>query len=83
MLVWRRSLNYSNRQMTLKSEEYPFAQELITDTKGRVFKVVIDVGDYRRILEALEDEGLHRAMLEVQDEVPLTREEALRELGRE
>jgi RelB Antitoxin alpha helical domain len=69
--------------MILKSEEYPFAQELITDAEGRVSKVVIALADYQRILEAMEDEGLHRAMLEVQGEISLTREEALKELGRE
>jgi hypothetical protein len=44
---------------------------------------VIALADYQRILEAMEDEGLHRAMLEVQGETPLTWEEALKELGGE
>lgn len=61
-------------------KDYPFAQELITDSQGHIQKVVINFQDYERIIEAIEDEGLYRAMREVKDETPLSLEEALAEL---
>ncbi len=61
-------------------ENYPFVNELITDTAGQVNKVVINLVDYQRLIELLEDEGLYRAILEVKDEVPLSLSEALREI---
>ncbi|WP_392535978.1 hypothetical protein [Nostoc sp. C117] len=71
----------TNTQM--KSSEYPFAQELITDTQGNIRKVIIDFEDYLRLLEAIEDEGLILAIKEVQQERPLNINEALAELERE
>jgi RelB Antitoxin alpha helical domain len=56
---------------------YPFAQEFITDSQGKVRKVILDIADYQKLLEALEDEGLYRAMTEVRHETPLNFEEAL------
>ncbi len=67
----------------MNAQDYPFAQELITDTQGHILKVVINFQDYERIIEAIEDEGLYRAMMEVKDETPLSLEEALAELDRE
>lgn len=67
----------------MKTNKYPFAQELITDTEGNIRKVVIDFNDYQRLLEAIEDEGLILAMKEVQDETPLNLNEALAELEKE
>jgi RelB Antitoxin alpha helical domain len=67
----------------MNAQDYPFAQELITDTQGHVLKVVINFQDYERIIEAVEDEGLHRAMMEIKDETPLSFEEALAELDKE
>ncbi len=64
-------------------KNYPFAQELITDTQGHVLKVVINFQDYERIIETIEDEGLYRAMMEVKQEVPLNIDEALAELDKE
>lgn len=64
----------------MKAENYPFAQELILDTDGHIRKVVIDFNDYQRLLEAIEDEGLVRAMMEVKNETPLNLEAALTEL---
>lgn len=64
-------------------QDYPFAQELITDPQGQILKVVINFQDYERIIEAIEDEGLYRAMREVKDETPLSLEEALAELEQE
>ena len=67
----------------MNAQDYPFAQELITDTQGHILKVVINFQDYERIIEAMEDEGLYRAMMEVKDETPLSFEEALAELDKE
>ncbi len=64
----------------MNAQDYPFAQELITDTQGHILKVVINFQDYERIIEAIEDEGLYRAMIEVKDETPLSFEQALAEL---
>lgn len=57
-----------------------FAKELIVDTSGHIRKVVIDINDYQRLLEAIEDEGLTLAMMEAKDEIPLSLDEALAEL---
>jgi RelB Antitoxin alpha helical domain len=67
----------------MKAADYPFAQELIVDTEGHIRKVIVDFNDYQRLLEAIEDEGLYRAMMEVKDETPLTLDEALAELEKE
>ncbi|MBD2504951.1 hypothetical protein [Anabaena azotica] len=61
----------------MKAEEYPFVQELITDKQGQVLKVVLDFEEYQRLLDAIEDEGLYRAMQAVKDETPLSLNEAL------
>lgn len=66
--------------MTTQAQDYPFARELITDTQGRIVKVVLEIADYQKLLEALEMEGLYRAMNEVRGEVPMSLEAALREL---
>ena len=63
--------------------DYPFAQELITDSQGHILKVVINFEDYERIIIAIEDEGLYRAMMEVSGETPLSLESALAELDLE
>lgn len=65
---------------TMNAEDYPFVKELITDTEGTIRKVVIDFSDYQRLVEAIEDEGLVRAMMEVKEETPLNLDEALAEL---
>ncbi|MCT7952067.1 hypothetical protein NG798_19905 [Ancylothrix sp. C2] len=67
----------------MKADNYPFAQELILDTDGHIRKVVIDFNDYQRLVEAIEDEGLVRAMMEVKDETPLNLEAALTELEKQ
>jgi RelB Antitoxin alpha helical domain len=67
----------------MTAKNYPFAQELITDTQGHILKVVINFQDYERIIGAIEDEGLYRAMLEVEEETPLSLKEALVELEKE
>ncbi len=67
----------------MNAQDYPFAQELITDTQGHILKVVINFQDYERIIEAIEDEGLYRAMMEVKDETPLSFEQALAELDKQ
>lgn len=70
-------------KIQVKAEDYPFAQELIIDTEGHIRKVILNFNDYLQILEALEDEGLIRAMMEVKDEKPLSLEEAQAELEKE
>ncbi len=62
------------------ANSYPFAQEFITDTEGQIQKVILDIADYRALIEALEDEGLYRLMAEVRHETSLDRESALQEL---
>jgi hypothetical protein len=69
--------------VAIASENYPFVKEFIVDTTGEVDKVVMALSDYQRLLEFLVDEGLYRAILEVQDETPLLLNEALQELERE
>lgn len=67
----------------MQTNQYPFAQELITDIEGNIRKVVIDFQDYLRLIEAIEDEGLILAMKEVENETPLHLNEALAELEKE
>ena len=67
----------------MQANQYPFAEELITDIEGNIRKVVIDFHDYLRLLEAIEDEGLILAMKEVENETPLHLNEALAELEEE
>ena len=64
----------------MQTNQYPFAQELITDIEGNIRKVVIDFQDYLRLLEAIENEGLIIAMKEVENETLLNLDEALAEL---
>ena len=64
-------------------KDYPFAQELITDNQGKIQQVVINFEDYQQMIEAYEDTGLYRAMIEVKYETPLNLEEALIELEKE
>lgn len=61
----------------MQTNQYPFAQELITDIEGNIKKVVIDFQDYLRLLEAI-DEGLILAMKEVENETPLNLNAAFR-----
>ncbi|MCU0550916.1 MAG: hypothetical protein MUC48_16340 [Leptolyngbya sp. Prado105] len=69
--------------MNAQAQDYPFAQEFITDAEGQIRKVVMDIADYRKLIEAIEDEGLYRAMLEARHEQPLSLEEARKEMERE
>ena len=59
---------------------YPFAQELITDTQGNIRKVIINFEDYQNLLESLEDEALYQAMKTTSEETPMSRDEALKAL---
>ena len=65
------------------SENYPFAQEFITDTEGNVSKVVINFDDYQQILEMLEDKGLYNAMRITEDEISISMEKALKKLEKQ
>jgi hypothetical protein len=67
----------------MQAEQYPFAQELITDVSGQIRKVTLDFSDYKRLLEAIEEAGLYRAMMEVKNETSLDLESALAELDKE
>ena len=62
------------------SDNYPFAQEFITDTAGNVSKVVINFDDYQHILEMLEDKGLYNAMMMTKNEISMSIEEVLKKL---
>ncbi|MDJ0900701.1 MAG: hypothetical protein QNJ55_18005 [Xenococcus sp. MO_188.B8] len=67
----------------MNSTNYPFAQELITDTQGNIRKVVLKFEDYQHLLEAIEDEALYQAMRTTADEIPMNRDEALKLLKEE
>lgn len=41
----------------MTSQSYPFAQEFITDALGQVRKVILDIADYEKLIEALEAEA--------------------------
>ncbi|MGB3790296.1 MAG: hypothetical protein WA949_19965 [Phormidesmis sp.] len=59
---------------------YPFVEEFVTDSQGQIQKVVLQLTDYRRLIEMLEDEGLYQAMQASKDEVPLSLIDALQAL---
>jgi hypothetical protein len=61
-------------------DNYPFAQELITDSQGNISKVIINFDDYQHLLEMLEDRGLYQAMQGTENEIPMSKEQALKEL---
>ena len=65
------------------NNDYPFAQELITDTQGNIRKVILNFEDYQHLLESLEDEALYQAMKTTIKETPISREEALQALEEE
>lgn len=67
----------------MPTEQYPFAKEFITNASGELRKIILDFTDYQRLLEAIEDEGLYRAMMEVKDEPALDLDAALAELEKE
>ena len=64
----------------MNNSNYPFAQELITDTQGNISQVVLNFDDDRQLLEGLEDEALGRAMKTIINETPMSRESALKAL---
>jgi hypothetical protein len=61
-------------------ENYPFVKELLKDKAGQVYGVTLDLPDYQKLVELLEDEGLYRAMTEISHEVSISRSEALQAL---
>jgi len=65
------------------SENYPFVKEFIIDSSGQIDKVIINLSDYQKLVELLEDEGMYRAILEVKDEIPMSLSNALQELQKE
>jgi hypothetical protein len=64
----------------IQANDYPFVKEFMMDDRGRVHKVVLQIEDYQRLLEALEDEGLYQVMQDVKHEVPLSLNAALQDL---
>ena len=54
------------------------AKEYITDESGSIKSVVIDFTTFRAIEEALLDQGLEDAMLEVRSDEELTLSEAMK-----
>ncbi len=66
--------------MVTIQEQYPFAKEVIKDENGNVTDIVLEREQYFRLIEELEDEGLYRAMKEVENEKPMSIEEALKQL---
>ncbi len=67
----------------MTNSNYPFAQELITDTQGNIRQVILNFEDYQHLLESLEDEALYQAMKTTISETPMSREEALKVLEEE
>jgi hypothetical protein len=67
----------------MTNNNYPFAQELITDTQGNIRKVILNFEDYQHLLESSEDEALYRAMKTTVNETPMSREEVLKALEEE
>ena len=65
------------------AEYYPFVREFIVDSAGEVDKVIMNLADYHRLIEHIEDEGLYQAILAVKDERSLNLEEALELLDQE
>ena len=41
----------------MKAEDYPFVEEFVTDSKGQLRKVVLQLEDYQRLIEVLEEQG--------------------------
>ncbi len=67
----------------MKNTNYPFAQELITDTQGNIRQVILNFEDYQQLLETLEDEALYQAMEITISETPMNQDEALKALEEE
>ena len=67
----------------MNNSNYPYAQELITDTQGNIRQVILDFEDYQYLLENLEDEALYQAMKTTVNETPMSRESALKVLEEE
>ncbi|MEM6597683.1 MAG: hypothetical protein AAF810_22820 [Cyanobacteria bacterium P01_D01_bin.36] len=63
-----------------QAEDYPFVEELLTDRNGQVRKVILQLEDYRTLIEFVEDQGLYKAMQQVRDETPLSLDQALKAL---
>lgn len=80
----RRKWNPSDMKTaaTLK-RKFPFASEFVTDSKGHISKVILDLPTFERLIDELEDEGLARAMKQVEREKPLSKSAALKQLARD
>jgi hypothetical protein len=67
-------------QAELPTGEFPWIKEYLVRPDGEVDKVILDYTAFRALLDELEDRGLSRAMAQAVDEVPIPREEALRQI---
>lgn len=43
-------------KLNLRPEEFPYVQEVVTDTQGQVCKVVLHIEDYQQLLAGLKSE---------------------------
>jgi len=68
---------------TSLKRKFPFASEFVTDSEGRVSKVILDLPTFERLIDELEDEGLARAMKQAEREKPLSKSAALKQLARD
>jgi hypothetical protein len=74
---------YMKIATTSLKRKFPFASEFVTDSKGRVSKVILDLPTFERLIEELEDEGHSRDMKNVEREKPLSKSAALKQLARD
>lgn len=49
------------RQFNQKPDQFPYVQELITDTQGQVSKVVLHFEDYQRLIAGLKPEATNNS----------------------
>lgn len=66
--------------MSLIHEDFPFAKDFIKDSNGYITDVILDRDQYKRLIGELEDEGLYRAMKEIEHEEAISVEQALSDL---
>ncbi|MEL7070712.1 MAG: hypothetical protein AAGN15_18915 [Cyanobacteria bacterium J06581_3] len=66
---------------TIPAEDYPFVEEFLTDNSGQIQRVVLQIDDYRRLIAAIEDEGLYKAMQLGREEKRLDLSAALQALA--
>jgi len=73
--LWNRPARDNRLNFNGKGQEMNIAKSYITDESGKIKSVILDYQLYQKIEELLLDEGLLKAMEEVQDEETLEYEE--------